>query len=572
MNKGCLLFLLLFFYAFSLSDVIAKNASEQRSVLEKTTEILLINQVTLVDPDGDKQTTIANILIKNGLLELISQDDLHDESVTQLIDAQQGVLLGTLEPGKAPNFLVLSKNPHKDFTVLLDTKKFAVLAVHNGKVVKNTIKIIPVATPLAIEQPKPKAKRSTWLAYSPPSFILPSSYKNRKWTLYKGKHFSTLFTGVVAFDRQAWINQNDESKLQVGDLDEFDGSDIRAFRFGVAGTLNFDKPWFYSVSAATATFDQGFNSDNDDSLNFLDWRLDIPTFSGLTLSIGKQKEPISMERLMGLVHLPMQERSVAADTLLPSRNIGAVISGQALDKHMSWAGGVFNNWLDTDNSFGDNATQVVGRVTWLPYLSEDEHELVHLGFGARFSNTQTDIRFSSFPEFYNSPDFIDSGTFSASDSHTYSIEASWRKGPLWLSSEYTENNIDAPERGNPTLSGYYLSAALSLTGEMRDYNKRNGTFAPLPVSQSVQQGGIGSWELTSRWSVFDGNDAQLNSGETDIFSVGLFWWLNPKFNISANYRWINLQRCSLLIDTCAFEDGNLKGKSNGINLRLMLML
>jgi len=560
----------LVFICFILLPVSTAAENVKNDINNTKAEILLINDVVLVDPHGDRKTTVVNILIKNGLLELISQDDLNDESVTQVIDAQQGVLLGTLVPGNAPDFLVLSKNPHKDFSVLLDTKKYAVLAVHAGKVVKNTIKTVD--TLYSQEKAKEKPKRAAWLAYSPPSFVLPSSYKNKRWTLYKGKNFSTLFTGVVAFDRQVWINQDNISTLQVGDLTEFNGSEIRAFRFGLAGTLNFAKPWVYSFSAATATFDKGFDSNENDSLNFLDWRLDIPFFANSTLSIGKQKEPISMERLMSLVHIPMQERSVAADTLLPSRNIGAVISGQTDNKRFTWAGGVFNNWLDTDNDFGENSTQVVSRVTWLPYLSEDEHELMHLGFGARYSNTQADLRFASSPEFNKSPDFIDSGTFNANDSLTYNLEASWRKGPLWLSGEYTENNIDSSEKGSPTLSGYYLSAALSLTGEMRNYNKRNGTFAPLAVSQSVEQGGIGAWELTSRWSVFDGNSGQLTSGDIDIFSVGLFWWLNPKFNISANYRWMNLERCSFIIDTCEFEKGSSKGKSNGINFRLMLML
>lgn len=554
---------LLFFLSFSISGF------AEEVIKSKKSETLLINKVTLVNPDDDKKTTVANILIKNDLLELISQDDLNDESISQVIDAQEGILLGTLEPGKSPNFLILSKNPYKDFTVLLDTKKYAVLAIHKGKLVKNTIKIDSI--PYAETTPK-KPKRADWLAYSPPSFILPSSYKNKQWTLYKGDKFSALFTGIVAFDRQAWISQSGGSKLQVGDLTEYNGSEIRAFRFGVSGTLNFAKPWVYSVSAATTTFDKGFDSKDNDSLNFLDWRLDIPVFADSTLSIGKQKEPISMERLMTLVHIPMQERSVAADSLLPSRNIGAVLSGQSSKKRMTWAGGVFNNWLDTDNDFSKNSTQVVGRVTWLPYLSEDEYELLHLGFGARFSNTQADLHFTSSPEFNKSPDFIDSDVFNANDSLTYNLEASWRKGPLWLSGEYTENNIDSFEQGSPTLSGYYLSAALSLTGEMRNYNKRNGTFSPLAVSQSVEQGGIGAWELTSRWSVFDGNDGKISSGQTDIFSIGLFWWLNPKFNISGNYRWINLERCSYIIDNCQLEGTNLQGKSNGINLRLMLML
>lgn len=552
--------------------LISISGFAEEVIKNKKGETLLINKVTLVNPDDDKKTTIANILIKNQVLELISQDNLNNESISHVIDAQEGILLGTLELGESPNFLILSQNPYKDFTVLLDTKKYAVLAIHKGKLVKNTIKINSNSVPYAEEISNTKPKRAAWLAYSPPPFVLPSSYKNKKWTLYKGDKFSTLFTGIVAFDRQAWISQSDNSKLQVGDLTEYNGSEIRAFRFGVSGTLNFEAPWIYSVSAATTTFDKGFDSDTSDSLNFLDWRLDIPVFANSTLSIGKQKEPISMERLMTLVHIPMQERSVAADSLLPSRNIGAVLSGQTNNKRMSWAGGVFNNWLDTNNDFGKNSTQVVGRVTWLPYLSEDEHELFHLGFGARFSNTQADLHFTSSPEFNKSPNFIDSGVFNADDSLTYNLEASWRKGPLWLSSEYTENNIDSFEQGSPTFSGYYLSAALSLTGEMRNYNKRNGTFSPLAVSQSVEQGGIGAWELTSRWSVFDGNDGKISSGETDIFSIGLFWWLNPKFNISGNYRWINLERCSYIIDNCQLEGKNFQGKSNGINLRLMLML
>jgi phosphate-selective porin OprO/OprP len=211
-------------------------------------------------------------------------------------------------------------------------------------------------------------------------------------------------------------------------------------------------------------------------------------------------------------------------------------------------------------------------MTWLPYLSADEHELFHMGFGVRYSNSQSDLHFSSKPEFNNSPNFIDSGVFSAKDNTTYNLEASWRKGPLWLSSEYTESNITAPEQASLTLSGYYLSAALSLTGEMRDYNKRNGTFALLSVSRTVAQGGIGAWEVTTRWSVFDGNSGEITAGNSEIFSLGLFWWLNPKFNVSANYRWINLERCSEFQVNCGLKGNSLHGESNGLNFRLMLML
>ena len=41
-------------------------AENVKAVINSTeTETLLINDVVLVDPDGDKETTVVNILIKN---------------------------------------------------------------------------------------------------------------------------------------------------------------------------------------------------------------------------------------------------------------------------------------------------------------------------------------------------------------------------------------------------------------------------------------------------------------------------------------------------------------------------
>jgi len=99
--------------------------------------------------------------------------------------------------------------------------------------------------------------------------------------------------------------------------------------------------------------------------------VDIPTFARTALSIGKQKEPISLERTMGLIYLPMQERSAVSDAMLAARNVGVVLSGRAFDERMTRAGGVFNDWLETHDSFSDGATQYIGRVTGLPFISED---------------------------------------------------------------------------------------------------------------------------------------------------------------------------------------------------------
>ena len=353
----------------------------------------------------------------------------------------------------------------------------------------------------------------------------------------------------------------------MGNLEEYDGGEIRGLRFGLAGIIKFDTPWVYMISGATNAFDKGFDTNTTDDVSFFDWRLDIPTFSDTTLSIGKQKEPMSMERSIGMTFLQMQERTVVSDALMVSRNVGAVLSGNGLDGKFTWAGGVFNDWIENDKSFSENATQFIGRTTWLPYMSEDEGQIFHLGLGLRYSDAKESVRFASEPEFNQSAIFVDSGEIDASSTMTYNLEASWRKGPFWLLSEYTKAKVKASYLGDPELSGYHISTSYSLTGEMREYNHKSGVFSPMPVAHSVYQNGWGAWELSARYSVFDGKDAQLDAGSTDIFSLGVSWWLSSKFNVNLNYRWIELERQSFINDTTS-----LHGHSSGFSARILLIL
>ena len=148
--------------------------------------------------------------------------------------------------------------------------------------------------------------------------------------------------------RSTWLSQDDDSENQVGNLDDFEGGEIRGARFGVVGTLNFKRPWRYTVFAATNAFDKGFNEEDLDSFSFFDWRLDIPFFKNSVMSIGKQKEPISGERVQSMLFNAMQERSSASDAMLPSRNVGIVWNGSSPTRVSSWAFGVFNDWFDAD--------------------------------------------------------------------------------------------------------------------------------------------------------------------------------------------------------------------------------
>ena len=518
-------------------------------------ERIIVLNSRLVGRDAAAQDVAVNLLIVDGKLSVVTKDELIVKPGDVALDANGGFSLGQLALGSRPSFVILDQDPRENVDVLLDTKSHARFAIREGVIVKNELRALPVAVSEA--SPKPRL----WKAYTPPPIAVPIRYYDtRKWNKFETKPVSGLFIGAVLLDRQRWFSQDSDSEEQVGDLSDFEGGQIRAARFGVVGTLNFKRPWRYTVFAMTHAFDKGFDVDTDDEFSFADYRLDIPLPSDLTLSVGKQKEPISMERLMGLAYLPMQERAAFLDALLPSRNHGAVLSGAAASDNVSWAVGAFNNWIDSDESFGNTSNQLVGRVTWAPEVFQSKNNLFHLGLGLRRSDTKQPARVRRTPEFNNAPLFVDTGSISADDQMTYSLEAYWRNGPYMLGFEYLGTDVDSPQTGDPFFSGYHLTGSWAITGESRAYRKRSGTFDPLPIARPVNRGGWGAVELAFRYSNTDLTDGTVDGGEMDIYSLGVNWWFARNAHLGVNYRYITLDR-----------DG-MEGTSSGLNARLLLML
>jgi phosphate-selective porin OprO/OprP len=469
---------------------------------------ILIRNVTLMDPTGKTEDRIVNILIRDRKLDVITEDRISRDEAELVINANRGYILGKLEVGELPNFMILSDDPRENFDVLLDTRVYARFAVHEGVVVRNRL------LDEVDENPEDEPKKTGWLAYTPPPLAIPMNYADTsKWNRWETKYVSGIFLAAMFLDRMHWLSQDTASLSQHGDLDSYDGGEIRGFRFGAVGTLNmFEKPWVYTIFGATNAFDN------------------------------------------------------VADAMLPSRNVGVVWNGSSPEKYSSWAFGVFNDWFDADQDFKESATQYVGRFTWAPLHSDDDSNLVHLGVGYRYSNAKEGFRYVTEPEFNQSPVFVDTGLgtetgfLPADRLETYNLELSWRKGPFWLASEYTRTNVKSPALGDPTFDGYWVAVSWILSGEMRAYNTKSGVFGGVPVSRSVYQNGKGAWELTARWSNVDLNDGLVRGGNMDIASLGMTWWLTPFFGVNANYRYIWNEL-----------DGR-EGTSSGFNGRLIIML
>ncbi len=503
----------------------------------------------------DAEDVLVNLLIRNNKLELLSRNKIAIPDGFVALDANGGYLIGNLALGKSPSFMILDGDPRIHFEVLLDADSRAVFVVHDGELRKNSLQY-------AMDMSAAKPQRKGWHAYMPPPVALPTNYGySGAWNHWTTKHTTGVFFGILALDRQFWFSQNEDSEQQVGSLDEYDGGAIRDIRAGVYGTLDsFDRPWGYNVAVGTNAFDKRFEIDGQDNFRFVDYRLDIPVADGARLSIGKQKEPISMERLMPLVNLPLQERSSVANAFLPQRNFGALLSGSTSDRRISWAGGVFNNFIDSGQSIDDAASSLVGRVTWLPFIAEDQSNLLHVGFAARLSDGNQGYQYRTEPEFDKSPLFVDTGLGDADRIRQYNLEASWRHGPFWLAAEYVGTDVDLPAGGALNFSGYQVSGSWILTGEVREYRFDSGTLGAVPVSRSVHQNGKGTWEVAARWSSIDLTDGPVDGGEMDILSLAVNWWLTPTAMVNWNYRYI------------ANDRDDLDGRASGAVLRLLLKL
>lgn len=518
---------------------------------------VLIRNVHLVSAETSDEELLVNMLIRDNKLEVISPDPIPAQDGVNTIDGREGYVLGNLVIGQIPSFIILNQDPRENFEVLMDTNFFTVFAVHNGELVANNL----LEVPQEIIESEAEAASSGWRAYQPPPMALPLNYLDKtKWNRWDTKYVSGLFLGGVVLDRMHWGGQDADSEAHHGNLSIYDGGEIRAFRVGAIGTINFDKPWVYTLFGATNAFDKGFEVERQDDFTMFDYRLDIPIFEKTNVSIGNQKEPISLERIMPMTNISMQERTSVSDAFLPSRSFGVVVSGAGATERWTWAGGTFNNWVNQGGGFQENSMVYTGRVTWLPFITDDESNLVHVGLGLRHDDGEDGLRFLTEPEFNKSPNFVDTGFLDSGGANWLNLEASWRKGPLWMSAEYVDVGVDSPTNGDLSFGGFHASATWALSGEMRAYNRKSGILGQLPVAKTVNQGGWGAWELGLRYSTIDLTDGPIEGGEMDIWSLGVKWKLTPVFVVDANYRYITLDKSGIDSD------------SDGFLIRLLLLL
>ena len=162
-------------------------------------ERVLIRNATLLDPGSAVEDKIVNILISQNKLELVTEDKISRDEASMVVNANRGFILGKLELGDSPNFLIFDEDPRENFAVMKDTYSYSVLVVEEGVVVKNRL------MGMDTNDPEDEPKKAGWLAYTPPPFMVPLNYQDAsKWNQFDTEYITGTFISMVVMDRMNW--------------------------------------------------------------------------------------------------------------------------------------------------------------------------------------------------------------------------------------------------------------------------------------------------------------------------------------------------------------------------------
>ncbi len=307
-----------------------------------------------------------------------------------------------------------------------------------------------------------------------------------------------------------------------------------------------------------------------------------------TVTVGKFKVPVGLERLVSAADLRFIERGFPT-SLLPNRDLGVQLGGDIAGGLVNYSIGYFNGVSDGGSSDGNSPTpdaendtkgDWAARVFFQPFLSSDNFSLRGLGFG--IAGTYVDATGSTTTTLlpsYRTPgqqSFFSyrgttaasgttpgvNGTFADGERLRLTPQAFYTVGSFRALGEYAEVSQEVT-RATPTAgarsdtldhSAWQVQLAWFLTGEEQTFRG----ITPNTVF-SLDNHTWGAWELVARYQELDIDDDAFTGGADSFanpataaskasgWGVGVNWYLNQ------NYKW------SLNYDVTRFEGGAASG-------------
>jgi phosphate-selective porin OprO/OprP len=273
--------------------------------------------------------------------------------------------------------------------------------------------------------------------------------------------------------------------------------------------------------------------------------LELKYVSAAKVRVGKFKPPVGLERLQSDDDTSFVERGLPT-LLVPSRDIGYQISGDAVPQLVNYAVGVFNGV--PDNGLGDVAVSshrdYTARLFLTPFSSAAKNPLSGLGFGSGISGGGVDgIALPAYKTFGQTTFFtFASGVTSAGHRTRLTPQGYYYLGPFGLLSEYTlteEGFKKGLVQKDIAFRAWQVAATWILTGEKKSF------ASPTPrKSFDPHNHGWGAVELAARVGDFSAEKgiynygfASSNTSPRHAHEVvgGVNWYLNRLVRISVDY-------------------------------------
>jgi phosphate-selective porin OprO/OprP len=384
-----------------------------------------------------------------------------------------------------------------------------------------------------LEQAREEAETRPVAAVSAPADTKPDwdyGWKNGFYLKKSDGSVSLKFGGRIDND-WAVINQSENLSRQIGEGGT--GTLFRRARLSFEGTV-----YDYGIFKAEYDFADGETALKDVWVGLQD----IPWIE--RIRIGHMKEPFSLEQMMSSKSITFVERPLS-DALVPARNTGLMIDRNFLGERIYFGVGGFANTNDSGTAFqNDSNYNVTARLTGVPIYSDDGGQILHLGlnYSHGFGGDGT-LQYRTRPETRFGPTIENTGTITGvTGRNLVGGELAAVFGPVYFQSEIIASLVTR-ERGlsNPRFWGAYGEIGWFLTGETRQYDKRDAIFVrPAPNhSFSVKNGTWGAWELALRYSYLSLAGGGIDGGIVDDVTGGLNWHLFPNLRLMFNYVFSN---------------------------------
>lgn len=298
-----------------------------------------------------------------------------------------------------------------------------------------------------------------------------------------------------------------------------------------------------------------------------------------TLRVGNTKEPIGFEHAASSRFLNFMERSYLQDLFAGPFNNGfspgvMIFNNWAEQRGTWWLGGFKNGGNIFGYDVGNGEHAATGRVTYTPIFDEHEHQVLHIGIAGSARDPDADTNRFRTRSLRNGSGnlatvFADTGTFTTSHQWMAGVEVAGVSGPLSMQAEWigswSEDAVSlagtksAAAAGTPLgtvyTNGYYAEVHYFLTGESREYDRKNASFGRVVPRQNFRwKDGCfepGAWQLAFRYGACDLRDEALNGGLLQEYVAGVNWFLNPNTKVQWNY-------------VCTERDSALDGVDGGL--------